>query len=79
MHRSYQRDSIRLCIHADHHNQNLVYVNYSILHHADVAEWVLNKCALEEIDDGDIVDFIDFNADSETSEGKSPRSFTKKR
>ena len=34
---------------------------------------MLNKCALEEIDDSDIVDFIDFNVDSETSEGKSPR------
>ena len=34
----------------------------------DVAKWVLNKCALEEVDDSGIEDFIDY--DSKTNEGK---------
>ena len=29
----------------------------------DVAEWVLNKCALEEVDDSDIADFIDYDSE----------------
>ena len=49
--------------------KEFVVILYSFI--LDVAEWVLSKCALEETNDSDIVDFIDYDVGFETNEGKT--------